>query len=300
MRGAEARSAQAHHGARAREAFRSLVLVALGALALIGPACSSGSGTNAGPSDAGTLATDADAGAFVTDDAGAEAGAPLHINCEAPSRITPFPQNQDAPFRALSPAKYQFGRCELVALIVEAANDIRGAVPTASAIGVADLSQEDGQIPGTDVGAPRHPAPSHSNGFSVDLTYFRKDGRTLEDSPACPSKTREFCEGPHDVDVMPTAQLFALLARTERLVQIIIDPMMEADLAGALETLAKTGTPGAAIASKLLTSGIPFHADHFHVSVSRACYDGRDNDGDGKTDLDDPSCTDALDDDESK
>ena len=55
---------------------------------------------------------------------------------------------------------------------------------------------------------------------------------------------------------------------------------------------------GASHARSVLVSGVPFHADHFHVSVSRACYDGRDNDGDGKMDLEDPDCVDALDDDE--
>ena len=143
-----------------------------------------------------------------------------------------------------------------------------------------------------------HPAPSHTRGFSVDITYLRLNGKTLEDSPACPSKTRERCEGPHDVDVVPTARVMAHMARTKRVVQIIVDPVMTTDLGRALDDLASGGVDGASHARKVLTSGVPFHADHFHVSVSRACFDGRDNDGDGKTDLDDPDCVDALDDDE--
>jgi hypothetical protein len=232
-------------------------------------------------------------------DAAGEASAPIRITCDRPERMTLLPAPGEAePWRALSPTKYQHGRCELVALLVDAAHDVRAAMPDASALGIADLSQEDGAIPGTDVGALRHPAPSHTNGFSADVTYFRKDGRTLDDSPACPSKTREFCEGPHDVDLGATAALFAYLARTKRLVQIIVDPIMETDLGQELDRLAGAGTEGASHAREVLTSGVPFHADHFHISVSRACFDRRDNDGDGKLDLDDPGCTDALDDDE--
>ena len=242
--------------------------------------------------------------ASMPDDAsegGSEAGPPLQVTCTSPSELVLLPQvDANAPFRPISPAAYEYGRCELVALIVDAAIDLRAATPAASPIGVGDLSQLDGEIPGTDVGAPRHPAPSHTKGFSADLTYFRLAGKTLEDTPACPSKTREFCEGPHDVDVAPTATLFARLASSKRVVQIIVDPVMVDDLTQALDALITKGTNGAALAKAVLTSGIPFHADHFHISLSRACFDGRDNDGDGKVDLDDPDCADAVDDDESR
>lgn len=90
------------------------------------------------------------------------------------------------------------------------------------------------------------------------------------------------------------------LAKSGRLAQIIVDPVMETDVRN--ETLrqraAGADTAAADKVSALLVSGIPFHADHFHVSVSRACFDGKDNDGDGRIDLDDPGCADAVDDSE--
>lgn len=259
-----------------------------------------------GTSDEASLAVASDGGAPETGgtDAGddrAETGAPPPpIACADPAALQAFPlDDRYAPFvRGLSPPKYQYGRCELVALIVDAALELHRVAPEKLPFGVADLSQANGAIPGTDVGAARHPAPSHTKGFSVDITYLRLNGKTLEDSPACPSKTRELCEGPHDVDVVPTARVMAHMARTKRVVQIIVDPMMNTDVGRALDDLASAGVAGASDARKVLTSGVPFHADHFHVSVSRACFDGRDNDGDGKIDLDDPDCADAIDDDE--
>jgi hypothetical protein len=259
-------------------------------------------GTSASePGDVGPDATATDAGAT---DAGSEGDTstplPSRVECTDPAVLTPFPTGDAyAPLvLALSPAKYSYGRCELVALIVDAALDLHATMPEKLPFGVADLSQADGGLPGTDVGVPRHPAPSHTNGFSADITYLRLDGKTLEDSAACPSKTREFCEGDHDVDLVPTARLMAHLGRTKRIVQIIVDPKMEADIGGALDDLATANVDGASHARSVLVSGIPFHADHFHISVSRACYDGRDNDGDGTIDLEDPECVDALDDDE--
>ncbi|MBX3189212.1 MAG: hypothetical protein KF819_19470 [Labilithrix sp.] len=266
-------------------------LLVAGALVLLGSCADD-------PAEAPVVA---DAAVEAEAEAAAEARAPVRVTCEQPQTLTLLPPpGEEDPFRSLSPAKYQYGRCELVALLVDAARDVRAQMPDRSPVGVADLSQEDGNIPGTDVGGLRHPAPSHTNGFSADITYFRKGGKTLEDSPACPSKTREFCEGPHDLDLDATALLMSRLARTKRLVQILVDPIMEADVSSALDRLASAGAEGAAEARAVLASGIPFHADHFHVSVSRACYDGIDNDGDGKIDLDDPECDDALDDDESR
>ncbi len=275
-----------------REATTAVLL--LGATFAVLAACTDPTTMSANDegSEAGVPAPVVEAGV----DAAPDAEAPVRVVCTAPETITALPDGgSSAPWTSVSPAKYQHGRCELVALLTDGAHDVRESMPGLSPVGIADLSQADGEIPGTDDGAPRHPAPSHSKGYSADVTYFRKDGRTLEDSPACPSKTREFCEGPHDVDVGPTALLLARIARTERVVQFIVDPVMEGDIGAELDRLGETGAEGAKAARKVLTSGVPFHADHFHVAVSRACYDGRDNDGDGKTDLDDPDCVDALD-----
>jgi hypothetical protein len=268
-------------------------------LVLAAVACASSSPSQAPavvPPDGGATTSDA-----AVTDAGAEAGLQaISIACERPDEIVALPAaNDTAQYRSLSPARYQFGRCELVALLLDGARDALAAMPDRGPVGIGDLSEQSGAIPGTDEDKPRHPAPSHTNGFSVDVTYWRMGGRSLEDSPACPSKTREFCDGAHDVDVPATAALFAMFARSGRVVQIIVDPIMESDLGAALDTLVSSGVAGAAGARKVLVSGIPFHADHFHISLSRACFDGEDNDGDGLVDLDDPDCANAVDDDEA-
>jgi hypothetical protein len=226
------------------------------------------------------------------------------LSCEAAcSELVqlPIPMQSDA-YRILSPERYQFGRRELVQTLVASAREFHERAPNAGLIGFADLSQGDGEIPGTDVRAPRHPAPSHRAGFSVDIAYVVLD-HMLRDEPACPSSDRQFCEGPHTLDVASTVTLMAPLARSGRAIQVIVDPKMSPDVNAHIQARLSAGdsdSAGLSRLSEVLTSGVPFHADHFHLSVSRACFDGIDNDGDGLKDLEDPQCVDPLDDDESR
>ncbi len=51
-------------------------------------------------------------------------------------------------------------------------------------LGLADMSEVDGSIPGTSDGAPDHPPGTHENGLDIDLAYYQKPHTTwlaLED-----------------------------------------------------------------------------------------------------------------------
>jgi hypothetical protein len=88
-----------------------------------------------------------------------------------------------------------------------------------------------------------------------------------------------------------------------RAIHLIVDPKMEPDLRAHIQKRIAGGDEDSAALKRLATvlvSGIAFHADHFRFVVSRACFDGIDNDGDGRTDLEDPQCVDAIDDSESE
>jgi len=42
-------------------------------------------------------------------------------------------------------------------------------------LGLIDMSEADGAIPGTSIGYPGHPAGTHTNGFDIDVAYYQKD-----------------------------------------------------------------------------------------------------------------------------
>ena len=42
-------------------------------------------------------------------------------------------------------------------------------------IGLIDMSEQDGSIPGTSIGQPGHPTGTHTNGVDIDLAYFQTD-----------------------------------------------------------------------------------------------------------------------------
>lgn len=202
-----------------------------------------------------------------------------------------------AAYRLVSPPRYQLGRRELVQALVAAAAEVTAAGP----VGLGDLSQADGKIPGTDVSQPRHPAPSHQDGFSADVAYFRTGGDNLGTHPACSTPDYRFCSGPHDLDLSRNVAFMLALCREPRISQILVDPLMKADLLQQAAQAQSAGLADAEAVKKLqsvLMSGIPYHTDHFHIAVFRQCNDGLDNDGDGKIDLADSGCSDALDDSE--
>ncbi|MBS2023369.1 MAG: penicillin-insensitive murein endopeptidase, partial [Deltaproteobacteria bacterium] len=71
--------------------------------------------------------------------------------------------------------RYQFGRRDLLMFLREAGRRMvsEGRQPFA----VEDLSQWDGQTPGTDVGSPRH--ASHQRGKDVDVALYGTDEKAL-------------------------------------------------------------------------------------------------------------------------
>lgn len=212
-----------------------------------------------------------------------------------------FPATTSDAHLPVSPPRYMFGRRELVQTVVAAALAVRHADAETSVVGVGDLSQVDGQIPGTDVGTLRHPAPSHQNGFSVDVAYYAANNDNLGNTPPCPTNDYSFCNGPHTLHLQRNVRFMLALAREPRLSQIIVDPVMEQDLRSELSR--QSSEPGAdqQAVQKLgtiLMSGIAYHTDHMHIAVFRECNDGVDNDHDGDVDTADQGCSSATDDSE--
>ena len=52
-------------------------------------------------------------------------------------------------------------------------------------IGLIDMSEEDGSIPGTSIGMPGHPPGTHTNGFDIDAAYYQVNTPDNRPRPVC-------------------------------------------------------------------------------------------------------------------
>ena len=181
----------------------------------------------------------------------------------------PLPREADA-YRMASPPRYQFGRRELVQAVVSILDQMRQDIPGLAPVGISDFAQKDGQVPGTDINGPRHTYPAHAGGYAVDIAYYRLGGDN-SGKPACPITDGMFCTGPHDIDVARTARFFRRMTTNLHAIQIIVDPVMEADVRAELVRQTDADAMAVSRASRMLQSGplFQYHADHFHVAFAR-------------------------------
>ena len=147
-------------------------------------------------------------------------------------------------------------------------------------LGLIDMSEENGAIPGTSIGSPGHPGGTHVNGHDIDLAYFQTGSRDNQARPVCEHSTggrdAYHCTAPpHLLDPWRNALFIAALAEHPRLRVIGMDgqvgPLVEAALAtlcedGWVEGSACRSTP---LAYEVTDSGrgwYLFHHHHMHVS----------------------------------
>jgi len=181
----------------------------------------------------------------------------------------PLPREAD-PYRFASPTRYHFGRRELVQATVAIAAQLQREIPGLGPVGISDFSQKDGMVPGTDINGPRHTYPAHAGGYAVDVAYYRRNGDN-SGLPACPITDGMFCTGPHDIDLARNAEFFRRISASLHTVQIIVDPVMEADVRTELARQASADPMAISRATRMLQSGPQFqyHADHFHIAFVR-------------------------------
>jgi hypothetical protein len=181
----------------------------------------------------------------------------------------PAPRASD-DYRLVSPLKYQYGRREVVETLLAALAVQTGQSP----VGIMDLSQADGKVPGTDVKGPRHTYPAHAGGYAADVAYYRMNGDN-SGQPTCPTATNGMsCSGPSDMDPMKNVTYFLALAQELHLVQLIVDPVMEPNVRTELQRQLSAGIAdplAAARLSRVLESGANFeyHTDHSHLAFVR-------------------------------
>jgi hypothetical protein len=155
-------------------------------------------------------------------------------------------------------------------------------------LGLVDMSESNGAIPGTSIGHPGHPVGTHQNGLDIDVAYYQNG------SPD--NRAREVCDHtlnggdvyrctatPHLLDVWRTALFIAALHDHPHLRVVGCDgkvgPMVEPAIAqlcaaGWVDNAACSPST-LALAYETIDKGhgwYRFHHHHMHVSFGKPTY----------------------------
>ncbi len=151
-------------------------------------------------------------------------------------------------------------------------------------LGLGDMSEKSGAIPGTSDGDPAHPSGSHTNGYDMDIAYFQSTGTNNYLRAICPHTTNGYdayhCTGaPTILDVKRSALFLGALLLSPRTRIIGVDGKVGPLVEPAIESFCADGTlPQAAcdnltrLAWETTDTGrgwFKFHHHHLHVSLKK-------------------------------
>jgi len=152
-------------------------------------------------------------------------------------------------------------------------------------LGLGDMSEQNGSIPGTRERDPGHPQGSHLSGQDIDIAYYQLEGPDNKLRPICEhvdhrGRDNYHCvSAPDNLDVFRTALFLALLHDSDRVRVIGVDGQVGLLLEHAFERLCDEGflDEDSAIcrghnklAYETSDSGrgwYRFHHHHFHLST---------------------------------
>jgi hypothetical protein len=155
-------------------------------------------------------------------------------------------------------------------------------------IGLGDMSEKDGSIPGTSIGSPGHPKGTHTNGYDMDIAYFQTAGTNNYLRPICPYTTggvdQYHCTGaPTILDVKRTALFLGAFLTSDRVRVIGVDGQVGPLVIPEMQKLCDAGTlPKIAcdrkgyLAYETTDTGkgwYLFHHHHLHVSLKALSAD---------------------------
>lgn len=100
------------------------------------------------------------------------------------------------------------------------------------AIGLGDMSEKTGAIPGTSDNDPGHPKGTHINGRDMDIAYYQLTGTNNQLRAVCPhiakNKNVKHCTGvPDNLDVRRTALFIGTLLTSDRMRVVGVDGKIE-------------------------------------------------------------------------
>ena len=188
------------------------------------------------------------------------------------NEIMSFPQanNLDEGYVVSHEARYSNLRRELIYLVRWAAAETAATFEDTKPIGLLDMSQADGDVPGRQDNQLRHPEGTHVNGNDIDIAYYQTGSNNLGRS-VCPQNGYYCTEKPDILDARRTAFFISRLMKTESLRVIGVDTLIYPELIDAAKDLKDEGLLKFADVQRLQTylaygDGWPFHQHHMHFS----------------------------------
>lgn len=173
-------------------------------------------------------------------------------------------------------------RSEFIPIVQDAASTVKataGAWATGhgAPIGLGDMSECDGSIPGTSVGTPAHPPGSHRYGHDIDIAYYQAGTPDNRLRAVCPSASdgadANRCTGiPNHLDAKRTALFVSALAASGKVRVIGVDgwigPLIEAELKSLCLASISSCSP-VPLAYETADTGLGwFYGHHHHLHVS--------------------------------
>jgi hypothetical protein len=153
-------------------------------------------------------------------------------------------------------------------------------------LGLGDMSEMNGAIPGTSVGQPGHPQNTHTNGPDIDLAYYQIGQQNNRLRSVCPhvqnGQDQYHCVGePHILDVWRTALFLGFVFESPRVRVIGVDGKVGPLVVSALGELCALGwlepasCGNVALAYETTNTGqgwFRFHHHHAHISLKTTSY----------------------------
>ena len=149
---------------------------------------------------------------------------------------------------------------------------------TGARLGLGDMSESNGAIPGTSVGSPGHPVGTHTNGLDIDVAYYQQNGADNHLRQVCPYRIASVDQGhcigaPDNFDAPRTALFVAALASTGAVRVIGVDGQIRPLLDAALDDLCTGGVSDACgpvpLASETSDQGLGWYLyHHFKMHIS--------------------------------
>jgi hypothetical protein len=153
-------------------------------------------------------------------------------------------------------------------------------------IGLIDMSEEDGSIPGTSVGQPGHPQGTHVDGFDIDVSYFQHGTSDNAARPICDhyengAEAYHCTAPPHLLDPWRQALFIGALHEHPALRVIGCDGQAGPIIDATIDKLCDEGwlKPAACGSNKLTYETTDmgygwfhFHHHHIHISFNSTKY----------------------------
>lgn len=154
------------------------------------------------------------------------------------------------------------------------------------ALGLGDMSEANGAIPGTSIGSPGHPAGTHVNGFDIDLGYYQTGTANNQLRPICNHISggvdQYHCmEDPVNLDLWRHALFLGSVFESTRTRVIGVDGKAGPLLVSAINTLCTSGWLTAATCNNIVLAyettnmnqgWFQFHHHHSHISLKPASF----------------------------